>query len=277
VILYLSQGRYGRREADVTAEGTSSSPAGSALSRRRDVPLRNLQGHVLHEIGRMVVGGEIAPGETLPIEPELAQMFGVSKTVIREAVRGLAAKGLVYVRPRLGTRVLPRDQWHMLDPDVLAWQLDSPHDALLLVEFDQFRRAVEPMAARLAATYSDAADRDVILAALNRMRAALSDRDAYLRADLEFHASLLAATHNRMLSGLRDAVRSALLVRHTALGDAMSAMSHSLPHHERVFDAVAAGDAQEAGAQMSALLDLTERDDERYMANKARGKRGARR
>src|SRR4026209_1293429 len=91
-------------------------------------PFRNLQGHLLQQLGQWIVQGGVMPGQALPTEPEIAAQFSVSKTVVREAIRGLAAKGMVQARTRLGTGVLPREHWHVLDPDVLSWQLDAPPD-----------------------------------------------------------------------------------------------------------------------------------------------------
>src|SRR6266480_6010336 len=85
---------------------------------RSHYPDRSLHDRVVHAIGRKILGGELPPGALLPAEPEL----GASRTVLREAIKVLAAKGLVEARPKTGTRVRPRDAWNLLDPDVLAWQ-----------------------------------------------------------------------------------------------------------------------------------------------------------
>lgn len=224
-------------------------------------PFRNLQGHVLQQLGQWIVKGGVAPGQALPTEPEIAAQFDVSKTVVREAIRGLAAKGMVQARTRLGTRVLPRDEWHILDPDVLTWQLDVTPDQQFLRDFEEFRYAVEPTAARIAAQRATAADRLDIEGALDRMRENIDDADAYFAADLEFHTALLSATHNQLLRGLRDAVRAALTVRHANVATILHDMHESLPHHERVATAVTSGQSGEAVRAMLDLLGLYERDD----------------
>jgi DNA-binding FadR family transcriptional regulator len=91
----------------------------------RAYPGRGLHGRVIRELGLRIVGGALPPGSSLPNEDELGAELGVSRTVVREAVKVLLAKGLVEVRPRTGTRVRPRRSWHLLDPDVVAWQFQS--------------------------------------------------------------------------------------------------------------------------------------------------------
>jgi len=232
----------------------------------RETPFRNLQAYVLEELGRLVVAGRVPPGQPLPTENELAEVFGVSKTVIREATRGLAAKGLVVSRPRSGTRVRPRAEWHLLDPDVLAWQLATDVDPNLLRDFDEFRLAVEPLAVRLAAERASTGDVRSVREALERMRTGLNDPASYFDADLELHVGLLVATQNRMLAGLGEAIRSALRVRHARVGFQVSDLGESFPYHERVVEAVEQGQPDLAVAAMVDLLDLTRRDDHRATA-----------
>lgn len=224
-------------------------------------PFLNLQAHLLQQLGRWIVRGGVAPGQALPTEPEIAAQFQVSKTVVREAIRGLAAKGMIQARTRLGTRVRPRDDWHILDPDVLTWQLDAEPDQQFLRDFEEFRNAVEPAAARIASQRATEVDHDEIDAALERMRANVDSPEDYFAADLEFHSALLAATHNQLLRGLRDAVRAALTVRHANVSTILHDMHESLPHHERVAEAVRAGQPAESVRAMLYLLGLYERDD----------------
>ena len=95
---------------------------------RSQYPEQSLHGRIVHAIGRRILSGDLRPGDLLPAEPDL----GASRTVVREAVKVLAAKGLVESRPKTGTRVRPRDAWNLLDPDVLAWQQDGAVDDALL-------------------------------------------------------------------------------------------------------------------------------------------------
>src|SRR5206468_9070116 len=115
---------------------------------RSQYPEQSLHGRIVHAIGRRIVTGNLQPGELLPAEPEL----GASRTVVREAVKVLAAKGLVESRPKTRTRVRPRDAWNLLDPDVLAWQQDGADGEgtdSLLRKMTEVRRIIEPAAAEL--------------------------------------------------------------------------------------------------------------------------------
>src|SRR5919108_94538 len=133
----------------------------------RTYPRRGLHGAVVHEIGVRIVRGELEPGDTLP-ENGLADEPAVSRTVVREAIKVLAAKRLVESRPKTGTRVRPRRDWNLLDPDVLAWQVEAGADTDFLAQALEVRRMIEPAAARLAAERAieardpDAAERAVL-------------------------------------------------------------------------------------------------------------------
>src|SRR5438128_7743542 len=121
---------------------------------RSQYPDRSLHDRVVHAIGRKILGGELPPGALLPAEPEL----GASRTVLREAIKVLAAKGLVEARPKIGTRVRPRDAWNLLDPDVLSWQREGTAPVAFLRKLTEVRRIVEPAAAELAGERATARD-----------------------------------------------------------------------------------------------------------------------
>src|SRR5205814_3934470 len=115
---------------------------------RSQYPEQSLHGRIVHAIGRRILSGDLRPGDLLPAEPDL----GASRTVVREAVKVLAAKGLVESRPKTGTRVRPRTAWNLIDPDVLAWRLETKPDRQFFQELIEIRRVVEPEVARLATT-----------------------------------------------------------------------------------------------------------------------------
>src|SRR5437867_4809520 len=121
---------------------------------RSQYPEQSLHGRIVHAIGRRILGGDLQPGDLLPAEPEL----GASRTVVREAIKVLAAKGLVESRPKTGTRVRPRESWNLLDPDVLAWLQDGAVSEDLLRKLTEVRRIIEPAAAELAAARADGRD-----------------------------------------------------------------------------------------------------------------------
>src|SRR6187551_3409488 len=124
------------------------------MTKRRTYPRRGLHGAVVHEIGVRIVNGDLQPGETLPDNGFLIDA-DVSRTVVRETIKVLAAKGLVESRPKVGTRVRPRRDWNLLDPDVLAWQVEAGADPGFLDQALELRRMIEPAAARLAAERAD--------------------------------------------------------------------------------------------------------------------------
>src|SRR3989442_10091090 len=155
---------------------------------RSQYPEQSLHGRIVHAIGRRILSGDLRPGDLLPAEPEL----GASRTVVGEAVKVLAAKGLVESRPKTGTRVRPRHDWNLLDPDVLAWQQDSPASEELLRKLTEVRRIIEPAAAELAAARANEHDVAALQQALHEMDAAApvkasADVDAFVHGDMRFH------------------------------------------------------------------------------------------
>src|SRR3989442_812151 len=121
------------------------------MMKGRTYPRQGLHGALVHEIGVRILSGEIEPGEALPTEDELTGDVAASRTVLREAVKVLAAKRLVQSRPKTGTRVRPRSEWNLIDPDVLAWQLEAGPTREFFEDALELRQLIEPAAARLAA------------------------------------------------------------------------------------------------------------------------------
>jgi DNA-binding FadR family transcriptional regulator len=149
-------------------------------------PGRNLTYSMLDSLGRAIVTGRYQD-RSFPTEAELAKAHGVSRSVTREAMKMLAAKGLVSARPRQGTAVRPTEDWNLFDPDVLRWLLERRFSIELLRHFTQLRVAIEPEAAALAARYAGEEDRRSIAAGLARMVAAERGEDEVLDADIAFH------------------------------------------------------------------------------------------
>jgi len=157
---------------------------------------RNLHAQVVHELGRRIVGGACVPGQALPNEEDLCRELGVSRTAIREAVKVLAAKGLVESRPRIGTRVRPTLAWNLLDPDVLAWRCATLPDPHFVQQLTEMREIIEPASAALAARNRTQAQLRRIEDAYAAM-AASPTIDDWVGADLEFHSAILDATTTR--------------------------------------------------------------------------------
>jgi DNA-binding FadR family transcriptional regulator len=211
-------------------------------------------------IAAWVIGGRYAPGDTLPIEPAIGQELAVSRTVVREALKTLSAKGLVVTGPRLGTRVRPREEWNHFDPDVVSWRLDAGVDASFVHDLVELRTVIEPAAARLAAHAATSDDIAAAEAALAAMVRATDGHGHYLQADLDFHHLLLVATHNQFILGMAHVFSALLAVSFRLSVSSLAGAKASLPAHRRVLDAIAARDADGAEAAMLALI-RTARED----------------
>jgi DNA-binding FadR family transcriptional regulator len=172
---------------------------------------------VLDALGRQIVHGAWAPGTTLPRELDLAATYAVSRAVIREVLRELAARGLVAARPKLGTVVRPHAEWQLWNPRVLGWRLGrEPIDAAL-AQVIEVRRLIEPAIAALAAERATPDERDALAASFAAMEAAVarSDVAAFLDADTAFHAALLNGCQNPMLAQLGQLAHAALASNRT--------------------------------------------------------------
>ena len=166
---------------------------------------------VVDILGKRIAAGQYQEGETLPIEQQLAGSLGVGRNALREAVKVLSGKGLISTAPRSGTKIRPKDEWNMLDPDVLSWHADpataTPEFLLALLEI---RRIIEPKAAELAAVRATREDVAAILAAYDDMQRYQEDLDRRVAADIELHAAILAASHNAFISHFRHAMATYL-------------------------------------------------------------------
>ena len=216
---------------------------------------------VVDELGQRIVGGAWEPGDPLPVEDALAAEIGVSRGVLREAVKALVAKGMLHVRPRTGTRVLPPEQWNHLDRDVLRWKQVGDATALLR-DTGELRRIVEPEAARLAAGRAGPDDVRVLYDALVAMETAAAHpgRNGYVEADIAFHRALLDASGNRLLGSLGRAVDIALEHSFLLSTQTPGALEASLPGHRAVVEAVEARDPVAAAAAVLAIIESAEQD-----------------
>ncbi|MEP7182070.1 MAG: FadR/GntR family transcriptional regulator [Betaproteobacteria bacterium] len=213
-------------------------------------------------IAAWIVGGRYAPGDTLPIEPALGEELAVSRTVVREALKMLAAKGLVVTGPRLGTRVRPRSAWNHFDPDVVNWRLEAGVDEAFVRDLVELRLAIEPAAARLAAR---AATGDDIAAAEEAYRCMVRGANGhghYLQSDVAFHESLLNATHNQFIAGMAPVFSALLRVSFRLSVRSLAGARASLPAHRRLLDAIVARKPELAEAATSALIESARADIE---------------
>ncbi len=214
----------------------------------------NLTDHVAGELGRLIVSGDYAPGYVFQIN-DLCDSFDASRTVMREAVRALTAKGLVISRASVGSIVRKESDWNLTDPDVLDWMLHIKGSRLALIrEFNEFRLGVEPMAAGLAARRHDKAAIDLIFSALDRMRKAERGEDDSLEADVEFHVAILHASGNRFFINMRHTIDVALHISIRVTNQQKAVAVASASDHAVIADAIRAGDEVGAIEAMRTLL-----------------------
>jgi DNA-binding FadR family transcriptional regulator len=230
--------------------------------------IKNVHGHTLDHLGGAIIAGRYPPGSSIPPEPTLCEELGVSRTVVREAVKSLVAKGLLVTGPKVGTRVLPSEQWNWFDPDVVGWQSKAGLTRDFLRDLQELRRVVEPAAVRLAAERATAADVQEIETAFAGMRAAIEDGGDYVRHDLAFHQGLLRACHNRMVVQMSKALGALLRTSFEISTSRPDGPANSLPLHRAVLDAVIARNPAKAERAILVLIDGAADDIEQVLASR---------
>jgi DNA-binding FadR family transcriptional regulator len=214
----------------------------------------NLTDHVAASIGHSIVSGRYALGAIFQIN-DLCIEFDASRTVMREAVKALTAKGLVTSRASIGSIVLGQEEWNLSDPDVLNWLLQTKGNRLPLIrEFNDFRLGVEPTAAALAAVRGDAFAIANIFVALERMKAAERGEDDSLDADVAFHVAILHASGNRFFINMRHTIEVALRISISVTNRSKAVAVASSADHAVIAEAIRAGDEEGARETMRALL-----------------------
>ncbi|MGW6442057.1 FadR/GntR family transcriptional regulator [Lentzea sp. NPDC055074] len=221
--------------------------------------LRGVHGQTVEALAGRILAGEIGEGDTLDL-PALREELDVSLTALREALKVLSAKGMIDARQKRGTFVQPRSSWNLLDTDVMRWQTQAGSDHGLFDELTEMRVIVEPAAARLAAERASDADIEAIGGALDRMAAA-RDLAATVRADLEFHRLLMAATHNTFLTQVERIIAIGLAERDKLVHGTVD--DDPVPSHRAVLDAISARDPEAAYEAMRALVDKSGADLDR--------------
>lgn len=233
----------------------------SDLDAAEQVGEERIHDSVARTIGSWVLSGRYKPGETLPREGDMATGLGVSRTSIREAVKALAAKGLLETRPRVGVRVQPRPDWRLLDPIVLSWHPDLSADPELLDSLIETRRIIEPAAAELAARRGTAADLKRLESAFSEMRRAIpDDLEACCAADMAFHRTVIEASHNVVLQTMVGTIETILTASFRLTTSLMENQARTLGVHKRVLEAIRVHDTASARTAMNNLLDVAAED-----------------
>jgi len=220
---------------------------------------------VVEALGRRIAGGEFAEGDHIPKEPDLSKMFGVSRTVVREAVKVLSGKGMVRTARRYGTRVCPFEEWNLLDPDVIQWHgPDSPMAVRIYRETTDLRFLLEPESAALAALNGSEAQKLRILDAARMIRTDLYGKEGMLAADYAFHSTILEATGNLLLRQMQGLILALMKFSYATGSRAVADDGKSRAMHLAVARAIVAGDPDGARRHMSDMLAYNQRAARRY-------------
>ncbi|MDD2867412.1 FadR/GntR family transcriptional regulator [Neomegalonema sp.] len=217
----------------------------------------NHTAHVVDQIGQAIVAGEYPERTMIPLDPDLEEMFGVSRTVIREAKKTLIAKGMLTSKAKVGTRVQPSSDWNMFDPDLLRWHSMQRAPGKFLEELFEIRLIFEPAAAARLAEIARPEDHAALARQCASLEAARS-RAAFAAADLEFHKLMLRLSGNRFLASLGDLVQAALysLLAAEGSGEARSPeeMREVAQKHRAIVAAVTEGSPERARQAMAAVI-----------------------
>ena len=232
--------------------------------------IKNVHGNTVDHLGEAILSGHYPVGSSLPAEPVLCEELGVSRTVVREAVKSLVAKGLIITGPKLGTRVLAADQWNWFDPDVISWQARVGLTPEFLRDLQDLRKVVEPAAVRLAAERATVEDIDAIETAFAGMKRAVEQGGDYVTFDLGFHQGLLRASHNRMLLQMSKALSALLRTSFEISTACQGGTAQSLPLHRAVLDAVVAQDPARAEQAILKLINGAHQDIEHVLGSHQR-------
>lgn len=216
---------------------------------------QQLHDAVVQRWGWDIVSGSLPPGSRIAAD-EAASQLGVSRTVVREAVRVLDSMGLITVRRRVGITVLPPEHWNPFDLNIIRWRLAGPDRLDHLQSLSELRSAVEPLAARLAATHATPDQCGALTAAVIGMSATArsANAESYLAHDSDFHRTLLLASGNPMLAGLADVVVEVLAgrTRHSLMPAV--AEPEAVHLHGVVASSIQAGDSVAAEEAMRAIV-----------------------
>lgn len=231
---------------DIESEPAGTEALGEGLGR--------LHGILATRLGTDILSGRFAPGEVLPSEVESSHALSISRSAYREAIRILAAKGMVESRPKAGTRVTERVRWNLLDPDVLRWMFAAEPDFNLVQGLFELRLIVEPAAAAFAAQRRDEADLEAMRTALDIMTAETLRTEAGRAADHAFHTALMRATGNEALASLSSTIGAAVAWS-TRYKFAHNRLRRDpVPDHVAVYQAIKRGDSGDARWAMESLI-----------------------
>lgn len=227
------------------------------LNTQQQAAQRNLSYLLAEKIGQRILAGEYEAGSILPGEIELGEQFGVSRTAVREAVKMLAAKGMLLPRPRIGTRVMPQTNWNFLDQELLTWWMTRDNFDQVMEHFLILRRLLEPQACSLAAMNASEKQRALLASLMAEMRELHEDfnRERWIQVDTQFHQLIYEASGNPFLMSFANLFSS---VYHSYFRSITGDEVIKLQYHQDIVDTILVGDSQ--GALLACQVLLKEKD-----------------
>jgi GntR family transcriptional regulator, galactonate operon transcriptional repressor len=244
---------------------TKQDPVGEK-ARRQSLP-----DMVVHELGQRIVRGDFAGKGTLPTEPELSAELGISRNVLREAVKVLASKGLLDVRPKTGMRIRDEHDWNLLDPDIVGWFAIDGSQLRNARDFVEFRRIIEPKASYLAAIRASGADIDAIRSALETLEACIGRPHDVPDADIVFHRSIYDASHNVILRHLGSLIAPLMQTQVVMTTELPGSFEKGLPLHRKVTKAIANRNPKQAETYSRLLVNMPYQDLQERLHPEDRG------
>lgn len=198
---------------------------------------------VVEDLGLKIIKGEYKPGDTLPNEEMLSREFDVSRGVLREATKVLVKKGLIRLKPKIGTQIQPQREWNLFDPDVLIWKFEAGDKMKFLENIIEVRQIIESEAAKLAAERGGEEEVSLIRSNYDKMVRFLDDKDGYsyeeyIKLDIKFHTSILEACRNELFSQIGYTIRQALLTARQSDRKDIKAQKVTLPLHLDIINAI---------------------------------------
>ena len=204
---------------------------------KNPIPSKSQHALIVQQLGLKIVSGEISENEKLPSEVDLCEEYKVSRPVFREAIRVLNAKGLTYSRPKIGTVVRPKEEWHLLDPDVLFWLIQTTPEHEFCKTLSTVRRVLEPGLADIAASAANEEDIERIKHAYDGMEKATTVEE-FIEPDIQFHLAIAKATHNDLLAYMSKMLVLPLQQSIQVTSLRPNLQGHSLPRHKAILTAI---------------------------------------
>lgn len=204
---------------------------------KNPIPSKSQHALIVQQLGLKIVSGEISENEKLPSEVDLCEEYKVSRPVFREAIRVLNAKGLTYSRPKIGTVVRPKEEWHLLDPDVLFWLIQTTPEHEFFKTLSTVRRVLEPELAYIAASTANEEDIERIKQAYEGMEKATTVEE-FIEPDIQFHLAIAKATHNDLLAYMSKMLVLPLQQSIQVTSLRPNLQGHSLPKHKAILTAI---------------------------------------